>query len=253
MSSIDPNNRSPQGTWSKVVPYIAPVFGASTAIVPVFYGFIAKTKRQLGEPVPRLTAQVLKESLVEGVKAAPIIGLVVGLQIGAQQLFEEGIKKLKEKYGYQKDQPASFSQMVFSSMAVGFVSVPLLAAFNGRTMKKGFMESIRDAMAKPKQAFAIISRETSFVFSLRVSSPITKYFEGKYGKNKAVEYGSSFFSGAVGSLIGHPADTALTLWQKGRKVEVSQLMKGGVTKALSVGWFCVFLKAAQQQFEKFTK
>ena len=70
-----------------------------------------------------------------------------------------------------------------------------------------------------------------------------------YGDNKAVEYSSAFVSGAIGNLIGHPADTALTLWQKEMKLQsFRQLMRGAPIKAVTLGGFSVCYQLVKKLF-----
>lgn len=110
------------------------------------------------------------------------------------------------------------------------------------------MKSLKSLSAK--QTGAILLRETSFLFSLRVSGPLSAAMKQHFGENKAVEFGSAFVSGTIGSLIGHPADTALTLWQKGMKVEkLRHTMRGAPAKALAVGGFSVCYKLVNKLLE----
>jgi hypothetical protein len=41
----------------------------------------------------------------------------------------------------------------------------------------------------------------------------------KFGDHKAIDYGAAFLAGGLGSLAGHPANTALTRWQSGLKMD----------------------------------
>jgi hypothetical protein len=64
---------------------------------------------------------------------------------------------------------------------------------------------------------------------------LSQDFQVIFGKNRVAEYSGAFFSGAVGSLLGHPADTMLSCWQNGMKAKVSYWMRGGATRTLSGG------------------
>lgn len=101
-----------------------------------------------------------------------------------------------------------------------------------------------------KQTLAIVFRETSFLFSLRISSYMTDAMKPYSGDSKAVQYSTAFTSGAIGSVVGHPADTALTIWQKGMKITcLKQTMKGAPIKALTVGCFSVLFKLTKNIFQ----
>lgn len=230
-----------QKDWSSITPYVVPPVAASAAIIPVFYGFIAKSAQQTGNPIPKmLVMSVFKE----GFKAAPTIGVIVGTQMIAQNAVEKALKK--NKTGQEKE---SFMTMLASSIIVGGVSAPTLAVFNGQTMGRSIQASLKEL--SPKQTMAIVTRETSFLFSLRISDPVGNAMKKVGGDNKAVEYFSAFVSGAIGSIVGHPADTALTRWQKGMKIEnFRQLMAGAPMKAVAVGGFAMIYKLVKEILQK---
>ncbi len=241
-SSIAPNEQPYKGIGSSIAPYVIPPCAASAAIVPVFYGFIAKSAQQTGNKIPDMS---IKEALKEGFKTAPTVGLIVGTQMVVQNLVEKFLMKLSNG---TKDQSSGFLPMLVSSMIVGMLSAPPLAVFNGQSMGMKPLQSLKRLSAK--QTGAIVARETSFLFSLRVSGPVSELMKRRCGENKAVEYSSAFVSGAIGSLIGHPADTALTCWQKNMKVDTfRQAMRGGPIKAMTVGGFSVCYKIAKELLE----
>lgn len=228
------------GVWSTIAPYIAPPLAASIAIIPVFYGFVAKSAQQLGKPIPTLT---IKEAIKGGFKAAPSIGVTVGTQMIAQNTFEKALMM----FSGNESKP-NFASMLFSAMMVGVISAPPLAVFNGQTMGKTVMSSIKNLSAK--QVTAIVTRETSFLFSLRISEPVSEAMKQISGDNKGTEIGSAFISGAIGSTIGHPADTAFTLWQKEMEVvNFRQLFRGAPVKAVTVGCFAIIYKIAKEAIE----
>lgn len=215
--------------WSSLAPYLAPPLAASGAIIPAYYGFVAKSAQQLGKPIPKMPVlQVVKDSF----KAAPTIGIIVGTQMVAQKLVETGLEKALGN----KNKKPSFSTMLISSMTVGLASAPALAIFNGQTMGRTIKESL-SGLTK-KQTAAIVLKETSFLFSVRITGPVSEAMKRVFGESEAVKYGSAFVSGAIGSIIGHPADTALTRWQKGLKIDsFRQSMNGVFTKAIALGIF----------------
>jgi hypothetical protein len=237
MSTISPAAQSSSPSIrSTLAPYITPPLAASLAVIPIFYGFMAKSAEQQGQPLPPI-----KGSLKAGCKAAPTIGLIVGTQMVAQTLAEKSLSSLMKK----TEDRENFALMLASALLVAAISAPALAVFNGQTMGKKVAESLR--ALSPKQALAIIARETSFLFSLRVSGPISAQMQNALGENRCVDYSSTFATGAIGSLIGHPADTLLTLWQKGMKVaNPFQTMKGAPIKAVTVGGFSIGYKAVNE-------
>lgn len=214
--------------WDSVFPYLIPVVAASAAIVPAFYGFVVKSAQQVGNPIPRMS---MREAFVGGLRASPTIGMIVGTQMGVQKVVENAMDA-------NQNNSSDIASKLASSLVVGAVSSPLLAVFNGQTMGKTMMSSLRSLTAV--QAGAIVARETSFLFALAINDPMAAAMKRKFGDHKAVEYSSSFIGGAIGSLIGHPADTALTLWQKGMTVDCFRsLMRGAPAKAVAVGIFNV--------------
>lgn len=229
MSSPVQNEGSSQNSWSTFTSYAVHPIAAGIAFVPVFYGFKAKSDLQLGFKMPRLN---IKESFIGGCKTAPSIALIIGTQITAQRILEKTLFKPSE------DHPASFPSMLACSIIVGAASSPALAIFNGMTMRQSAMQSLKALSFK--QVGAIMIREASFLCSVRVTGPVGEIAKRHFGDNKAIEYSSTFISGMIGSFVGHPADTALTLWQKGMTLEnCRQSMRGALTKSLAVGGFAV--------------
>lgn len=130
------------------------------------------------------------------------------------------------------------SSIFWSSVATAAISAYPLAVFNRQTAG----HALRACFQRPdaRQIAAIIVRETSFLASLSISQPAGKAMKNTFGENKAVEYLSAFASGAVAGIVGHPADTYLTLCQNAVKIEnVRQLTRGGGARACAVGFFNV--------------
>jgi len=213
--------------WSE---YYTPPLSAMGAIVLPYRFFVVKSAQQLGKPIPRIP---ILEGIVGGFRAAPTLGFTVGLQMVAQGVVEKWIRR-------GEGQP-SFFEMFSSSALVGLISAPPLAAFNGLTMGRTIAQSIRGLSVR--QTGAIVTRETSFLFALRINTPLGERMKLYFGENRTVEIVSAFMSGAIGSMIGHPADTALTLWQRGIAItSTGQLMRGGPAKAAAVGLFSIGYK-----------
>lgn len=224
----------PQGAWPKIAPYVVPPVAAAAAIVPVFRDMVAKSAQQRGEPIAAMT---LREGLREGVKAAPTVGAIVGTQMMLQNVVEKTLT------GPSNEE--SLSSAFVSSAIVGTASAPVLAIFNGQTMRRTVSESLRRLSAI--QCLAIATQETAFVGGLRAADRLAAVMRKRFGNNKAVDYTAAFVAGAAGSLAGHPANTALTRWQSGLKVDsVRQLMWGSLRKARAVGGFFVVYKLGKE-------
>lgn len=264
-SSTSPENWQPAwASWSHLAPYMVPPAAAASAVIPVYYGFEVKSAQQLGLPIPKMS---FWEVIKGGFKAAPTIGMIVGTQMVAQNLVE---KTLHDKS--KPNTPPSFSMMLASSAIVAGVSAPLLAVFNGQTMARNDQEMSRhdksisrqnqiaarkawESMAQNawetlrkltlRQSGAIVVQETSFLFSARVTGPLNDALKDHFGDTTAVRYGSPFLSGMIGAFCNHPANTALTLWQKNQKVvSLKQLMQGSPVRAVTVGGFMVCYQVA---------
>ncbi len=225
----------------QIKPYLIPPIAASTAIIPVFYGYIAKSSLQLGNPIPKMTiTNIVKQSF----RASPNIGGIVGTQIVAHQFLEHTFLKIDGK-----DHKPGPGFTLITSLSVGAISIYPLAIFNGLTIGHSFKKSIYSMSLK--QSAAILTRETSFLFSLSISDRVSNELESKFPIPR-IHHVSNFVSGAFGSMLGHPADTALTLWQKGFKViSVQQLFRGFYVKAGASGGFVLLFKGIQRTlFEK---
>lgn len=223
-----------KGIWPSVAPYIVPPVAAAVAIIPPFRDLVAKSALQKGEPVPKMS---WKQGIMAGFSAAPTVGAIVGTQMVIQSIVERTIT--------QGSNQGSLSSTLASSAIVGTLSAPALAIFNGQTMGWTVQESIRKFSAK--QCMAIAVQETAFVGGLSVADKLAVAMRTIFGNNKAVDYTAAFIAGAAGSLAGHPANTALTRWQAGMRVETAQqLMWGSLRKARAVGCFSVAYKLGKE-------
>lgn len=234
LTQTSASSEPPKGVWLTVGPYVVPPIAASAAIVPVFRDMIAKSALQKGQPVPSMTILM---SVKEGIKAAPIVGAIVGTQMIVQNFVEKALSK--------ESNEGSLSSALVSSAVVGATSAPVLAVFNGQTMGWTIRESLRKFSAR--QGMTIAIQETAFVGGLSVADRLAVAMRKTFGHNKAVDYTAAFVAGAAGSLAGHPANTALTRWQSGMTVDsVSQLMWGSARKARAVGAFSVIYKLGKE-------
>ncbi|GAB4227953.1 MAG: hypothetical protein Tsb0021_05030 [Chlamydiales bacterium] len=223
--------------YRKFFKHVSPPLAASIAIIPTFYGFALKSARQLGDTSFHLT---YRQSIKEGVKAAPINGIIVGTQLIAQNFLEGQ---------FEKDNHAS---IVISSLIVGGVSAPAYAIFNGQTMGKTARESLKNF--SKYQALSIMFRETCFLFSLRISGPLNQKFKESYGENKVIKVATIFFTGSFGGIMTHPLDTYLTCLQKNVKVEnVSHSLRGIIPRSFTVGSFAVCYNLLKEFFDLIVK
>ncbi|MBA3722189.1 MAG: hypothetical protein H0W88_07300 [Parachlamydiaceae bacterium] len=254
ISQVSQNGSPAPSKWDYVSKYVIPPCAAGIGIVPSYYFFCAKTSLQLGEPVPRFSFKFL----VDGIKAAPNIGGLVGTQIIFQNILEEAIKERRKRQHLSED--LDFQTKIGISTVVAIVSSPALVTFNGHTMGWSAKQSRKFFVKNPKLLACVLAQETFFLTSLSICDALSFRMKSTFGDNKAVKVCSDFSSGAIGSLFGHAANTTLTLWQKGIKVEkASQLAKGALTKAVAVGVFSVcyneakeFLKTKSQGFFVFS-
>lgn len=206
--------------------YFAPIAASMGAISATYWGFECKSAKQLDKPTPYST---VKQIAQKGIKASPSIGATVGIQAIAQKGIEKWI---------QRGEIPTFGETFISATFVALISTPTLAGFNGLTTGNGFIKSIKQL--SPKQMGAITTREISFLFSLGVSAPLTERIKNTFGENIYIENLSLFLTGMLGSLAGHPFDTALTRWQNNLPIKtIRQLMRGAAIKACTVGIFFI--------------
>ncbi len=228
------DGQPPREPWSALSPYLVPPLAASAAIVPVFRDMVAKSAQQKGVPVPQMT---LVAGLKEGFKAAPTVGVIVGTQMVIQRAVERALVGDSNK--------GSLSSAFASSAIVGTLSAPVLAVFNGQTMGWSVRDSLRKFSAK--QGLAIAVQESAFVGGLSAADRLAVVMREQFGQSNVVDYSAAFTAGALGSLVGHPANTALTRWQSGMTVEsFRQSMWGSARKARAVGCFSVLYKLVKE-------
>jgi hypothetical protein len=208
---------------------------ASGGVVLIYRLLERKSDRQLGrETVPSTITSTLGRSII----GAPTVGGIVTIQTLA------GSAAAKLAKDYLGMDSGGIASILSCSLLVSTVSAGPLAVFNNLTTGKSFIESFKGINVK--QMTAIVIRETAFLGMRTASQPINQWLKDRYGEQpsfKYIDYVSLFTLGFVGSVAGHPADTYLTLLQKGAKVvNLSQLMRGGGTKGLAIGLFFVFEK-----------
>lgn len=227
----------PQGVWEMVKDQAVEPVAAGVAIVPVFYGFQVKSAQQTGEPIPRYTPFT---ALRQGVKTAPLVGTMVGVQRIFQNLFEGLMQQ-----GESKNE--GFLMPFMSAAVVGFATAPFMAIFSALSQGKKARHALRHLTIK--QALATSVMEVGFLAGMGAINPMVELFRERFGQNRAVDNSATFASGALGALFGHAGDTALSMWQKGMKIErLSQLARGAPTRAAAVGIFSCIYNAVKEAF-----
>lgn len=243
MSSISPS-RSGQPSIV-VTDYVGPPIAAGFAVIPAIPDFGKKSCLQLGKEVEKKT---FFEGMKGGLKLAPMAGLLIGVQMIMQEIFEKTFA--------ERGKTSDLQSKAKSSFVVGTCSSPIVAMFNGRTM--GWTAKECWGRFTPSQAIAIAIQETLFVGGISASSEVSKVMKKNLGDYSIIDYGSAFISGAAGSLLGHPANTVLTRLQNGMEVKslfqmkISSLqgfMRGGAFKARACGIFSIGYKIGNEIFK----
>ena len=227
-------NGQQKGIWANIVSYAGPPGVASIALLPNFRDIIAKSCLQTGQVLPKIS---ILQGIKRGLPAAPTIGGIVAMQMFLQKGVENNLIGETHK--------GSLWGMGISAAIVGGISAPCLALFNGQSM--GW--SVRESLSKftLKQGVAITCQETAFVGGLCAADRLAIPMKQKLGDNKAVEYLAAFVAGVAGSLVGHPANTALTRWQSGQTIDsFRQLWWGALIKARAIGCFSVLYKLGME-------
>ena len=232
MSSPAPLNNLVWQFWHEAAPYVSHPIASGAAIVPVFYGLVVKSAQQTESPTPLMS---VKEALKGGLKASRALSVMMGTQMIAQTHLD----LLTKGMPYAS---------LLNSMLIGAISAPALVVFNGYSMKRSALASLK--LLSLRQVAAIVYLETSFLFSMRITLTADDYMKNYLGDNRATSYVTSFISGAVGSLIGHPADTAVTRWQKELLVPIRVWYYGAPVKAVTLGAFSLIYKAMKEAVEK---
>ncbi len=243
-SSNPPSSRE---VWPSLAPYVVPPVAASAAIVPAFYDMVAKSAMQKGLPASSMTFKNVLQGVRGGFGAAPTVGAMVGTQMVLQGRVERALVKTFPNLFAEDSNQAKASLTLASSALVGGLSSPFLAVYNGKTMMPPW--SVGESLSKfcLKQAGAITLQETGFVAGLATADLVSVPMKQMLGDNKAVEYLAAAVAGAVGSLVGHAGNTALTRWQNGMTVDsLRQLSWGSLRKARGNAVFAVVYKLGKE-------
>lgn len=230
-------------SWSRIAPYVTPPVSAACATIATFRRFQIKSAKQAEKPSPSIT---FTEGLRGGFKAMPVMAAGVGFSIIIQTKIENGIKHIQKNFKNEnivETQPhsANFYLMLTSSLIVGAASSPFWAAFNRLTLSEPFFKSFRKLSFK--QIALISGRESTFLFSVRISDPVSDIMKGHLGDHVIVKCGSAFVTGMIGAVFNHPLDTLLTRDQKNLKTKFAQLFTLGLPqRALTVGYYALIYK-----------
>lgn len=220
-----PQDSNTNNFFKTFMHYTIPPLAGAIAIIPAFHGMRVKSSLQI-EGGDLATIKQM-ESLKLGLRAAPTVGLIVGAQMITQEKLEKTLFKEKDVY----------SKLASSAM-VGAISSPLLAYFNHQTLAKG-----KPFVFATRIGLALTVQETAFVAALSGVDKVSFILKGVFGDNKATEYAAAYIIGGAGSIIGHPANTALTRWQNNLSAgSVKQLSYGLMTKAKATATFTLGYK-----------
>lgn len=231
MCSNEPLKNLQESRWQQAAPYVAHPLASGAAIFPLFYGLVLKSAQQLEAKPPLMS---VKEALKGGAKVSKTLSLMVGTQM----IVQNELDRLTKGVAYAS---------LWNSMLIGAISAPMLVVFNGYTMNQTAKDSLKGL--KLRNVAAIMYLETSFLFSMRLALSTNEAMKSYLGEGNLTSYAGAFISGALGSLVGHPADTALTRWQKELPVPVRVLYYGAPVKAVTLGVFSIFYKAIKESVE----
>jgi hypothetical protein len=270
LSTYNPFNGPSDSKFKNFLNKTSKPVSAGAAIALTVQGFIAKSARQAGDTIPKITLKKVKaktptisitQLAVEGVKASPKIAGAVGAQMAVQEKCKEYIDSTFFKNSQKK---GGFLSTLLSSLPSAIVASPFLIAFNDQTITGNtFIKSLKTIT--PAKIGVTIGRETGFVTSMGFSGPLAKEMK-TYSDTKITEKIAYFISGYLGSFAGHSGDTALSFLQKGIKFPafrplnrnilvnaVSIMYRGGSTKAKATGIFSVIYNSLNNFIEQKTK
>ncbi len=221
-------NGQPSG-GSSLLTTFAPVLAATAALAPAVHGLQVRADQQLERSVSRFS---FSGSLVGALKGGPL----VGVQLMVQNAIETRVR--------ERTQGVSNAVRVAGSSALAsVVTSPLLAAFNAVASKQNVWKALRSLSRV--QVGCLVLREWCFLGSQAAVNPVSAAMRRNLGDTPAVNHAAAFVSGAVGSLAGHPADTAFTRSQHNLPtLNRRQAMLGAPVKAVAVGLFSVLYPVA---------
>ncbi len=200
---------------------------AGAAVIPPYYLFVVKSALQAGLPRPSMT---LDNTVIWPIKGAAIAGSVIGMQLSLTGVATRFLNKANITGVYADS---------ISALSIAVLSVPALAADNGRTFGLTVVQSIKKLNIR--QTNALVIRESTFLFGDPLGRLINDSMVRKFGDNNKTKYASTFLGGALVCFMGYPADTMLTRSQHGLDlVPLHQSFKGIGYKATAIGLFYCF-------------
>ena len=245
-TSTSTNPPSQEGFWQSLKAYAVPPVAASLAVVPVYFDLVAKNAMQMGKTPVSMS---LREAVKGGVCLAPSTGVLVGSQMVLQPLVEQALTDMFPHFFTADSMAAKASLTLGASAAVGVLSSPFVAVFNGQSMNPPLGVKKTLSSLSFKKASAITLQETGFVVGIAAADVVSAPMKQMLGDHKSVEYLAAAVSGALGSLAGNPGNTALTRWQNGLGVDnVRQLGLGSFRRARALSTFSVGYKCLKESF-----
>lgn len=213
--------------------YVVPPVAATLSIVPAYYYLVKKSALQASKPMELSYAECFKM----GMKAAPTVGGLVGYQMVLNERIERSLN-------LQKD--SSFTSKLAVAAVVASLSTPLIALVNGQALGQKGLLPLKNL--SKMQAVAITAQETAFVLGLSAAENVSAEMHLRGWTHPAVDYGSAYLAGFMGSMVGHPANAWLTLMQAGvREMHPSMLSRGTLTKAHGIGLFAMTYYGVKMQ------
>lgn len=227
-SSVNQNEQNSGPAWPA---YVIPPFAAALAFMPSFPDMAAKSALQRGQAVKSLGVM---ECVKGGAKIAPTVGGLVAFQMLLQ-------KKVEKMWPGE----SGLFSVAATSTAVGFVSSPILAAYNGKTMGWSFSETLR--RFTPSQALTITLQESFFVMGIVAGEWFVAKQKQSSKIGKPTEYAITFAASALGGVLSHPANTVLTRLQDNLTIDSRrQLLWGMARRVRGVGVFSMGYKFCKE-------
>jgi hypothetical protein len=192
---------------------------------------VKKSAWQRGEAVCSITRW-------QGIEASPAIAAWVGFIVGSQAYIQGQVEPRMGQRGLYS--------LLASSLITGLISSPLVAIFNGYTNEMGVGASLR-AFSR-WQALAISVQEAAFVAGLTAAGRIVVPMKQYCGDHEMVDYAAAYVSGGFGALAGHPANTAITRWQRGLPMNRQCMWWGAARRAHAIGCFLVLYTGGKKHF-----
>jgi hypothetical protein len=219
--------------WSTLAPYMSPSVAAFVSYFPVSWLLSIKNRKQL-ELLPESLS--FKTHVVRSFKTSRLVFGIVGLQMASQHVIEKSLDRLLGQN--------TKTAMLISLALVSAASAPSLSVLNSTLSGLSFAEATT-RLSKP-QLGAIWIREMGFLGVLAGSDRVVAYTK-EYLPGAGSEYIVAACSGAVGSLIVHPFDTAVTRLQEQKPIGFARyMMNGAATRAVAIALFSMLYRAASQ-------